>query len=75
MPYELPDLPIRGLESRNGWSKFPLCRPLIKPVAVIVSGTVKKGAGCYCQHSGCAIRVDGTLINSNHEVWWKYVSE
>ena len=72
MTHSLPSLPISGEEAKAGWSKFPVSRPLNRPVVVIHEGAVKEGFGCECRRTGGAIRVDGKLINSNHLAWWKY---
>lgn len=71
-PYEIPP---KGSEAAQGWSKFPVNRPLNKPVFVIHEYVIKPATGCNCPHTGGALRIDGKLVDSNTTIWWRYEEE
>jgi regulator of extracellular matrix RemA (YlzA/DUF370 family) len=62
------------MKNKNEWSKFPVVRPLKKPITVIINGVRKNGIGIDTSYSGRAIKIEDEIIDSNYIVWWKYLS-
>jgi hypothetical protein len=68
-------LPKPGNESREGWAKFPLVRPLCRPILVIIDDRIVEGNGGSNRDSGGTIIADGQSFDSNHSLFWRYVYE
>ena len=55
-------------------NKFPVERPLAKPVLVFSSSGafIGHGIGANCKETGGCISVEGKRYNSNHDLLWQY---
>ena len=63
---------------RSGWNKFPVSRPVERTkIKVLIDDIEHDGIAVITPddtYTGITIKVGGVLYDSNHQVWWKTIT-